>query len=73
MSKLNFDNNDKCQICVEAKLSKTYFSSIERSTKSLELIHTNVCNLKLVQTRSSKRYFISFIGDCTKFCYLNEK
>ena len=70
LPKLNFENNDKCQICVEAKLSKTSFPSIERSTEPLELIHTDVCDLKLVQTRGGKRYFITFIDDCTRFCYL---
>ena len=29
-----------------------------------------MCDLKLVQTRGGKRYFITFIDDCTKFCFL---
>ena len=33
--KLNFDNNEKCHICVEEKLSKTSFPYIKRSTKPL--------------------------------------
>ena len=29
-----------------------------------------MCDLKLVQTRGDKRYFITFIDDCTRFYYL---
>lgn len=47
-------NNGKCRICMEAKLVKTPFHSVERSTKPLELIHTNICDLKFVQTKRGK-------------------
>ncbi|KZV28460.1 hypothetical protein F511_03263 [Dorcoceras hygrometricum] len=61
---------EKCEICVETKLAKAPFHSVTRSTKPLELIHTDVCDLKLVQTRGGKRYFITFIDDCTRYCYV---
>ena len=38
LPKFDIDSNHKCEICVEAKLSKTPFHSIERSTEPLELI-----------------------------------
>ena len=43
------DKNYKCETYVEAKLTRFSFHSIERSTKLLGLIHTNVCALKYVQ------------------------
>ena len=34
------DPNHKCEICVESKLTRTSFQSIERSSEPLELIHS---------------------------------
>ena len=67
---LEFDPNHKCKICVEAKLTKTSLNKVERSTEPLSLIHTDICVLKLVQTRGGKKYFITFIDDCTRYCYV---
>ena len=51
LPKFNIDSNHKCEICVEAKLSKTPFHSIERSTEPLELIHSDICDFKSIVTR----------------------
>ncbi|CAA0819557.1 Uncharacterized mitochondrial protein AtMg00710, partial [Striga hermonthica] len=64
------DTNTKCEICIEAKMAKLPFHSVERSTEPLGLIHTDVCDMKSVQTRTNKKYFVAFIDDCTRFCYL---
>ena len=55
---------------VEAKLTKLFFQSVERHTEPIDLIHNNICNLKFVQTRDGNRYFITFIDDSTKYCYV---
>ena len=70
LPKCHIDHNIKCQICVEAKLTKTPFYTVERSSKPLDLIHSDICDLKFVQTRGGKKYFITFIDDCTRFCYV---
>jgi len=70
LPKFEFDPNHKCEICVEAKMSRVSFNKIERSTEPLDLIHTDICDLKLVQTRGGKKYFITFIDDCSRFCYV---
>ncbi|KAL0414013.1 UNVERIFIED_CONTAM: Retrovirus-related Pol polyprotein from transposon TNT 1-94 [Sesamum radiatum] len=64
------DAKHKCEICVEAKMTKLPFHSVERQTSPLELIHSDICDLKFVQTRGGKKYFITFIDDCTRFCYV---
>ena len=64
------DTSKKCETCVEAKLTKTSFQSIERSTEPLGLIHTDVCDLKMVQSRGGNKYFVTFVDDCTKYCYV---
>ena len=57
-------------ICIEAKLTKAPFKLVERKIEPLDLIHTDVCDLNFVQTRGGKKYFITFIDDCTRYCYV---
>ena len=68
------DPNHKCEICVESKLTRTSFQSIERSGEPLELIHSDICDLKFIQTRGGKKYFLTLI-DVHKIllCLLIEK
>ena len=39
LPKFQIDPNHKCEICVESKLTRTSFQSIERTSEPLELIH----------------------------------
>ena len=64
------DAKHKCETCVEAKLTRSSFQSIERHTEPLDLIHSDICDLKLVQTRGGNKYFITFVDDSTKYCYV---
>ena len=43
---------------------------VERSIKPLGLIHTDVCGLKDVRTPNANKYFITFIDDYMKYCYV---
>lgn len=70
LPKFHIDANHKCETCVEAKLTKAPFQSIERSTEPLNLIHSDICDLKFLQTRGVKKYFITFIDDSTRYCYV---
>ena len=36
----------------------------------MNLIHSNVCDLKSNQTRDGNKYFITFVDECTIFCYV---
>ena len=64
------DQNHKCEICVESKLARTYFQSIEISSEPIELIHSDIYNLKFIETRGGKKYFLTLIDDCTIYCYV---
>ena len=64
------DPNHKCEICVEYKLTRTSFQSIERSSEPLELINSDICDLKFIQTRGGKKYFLTLIDDCTRYYYV---
>ena len=41
-----------------------------RNLAPLELIHSNLCEMNGELTKGGKRYFITFIDDCTRFCYV---
>ncbi|PHU09350.1 Aquaporin TIP4-2 [Capsicum chinense] len=66
----NFEcNKSKCQTCVESKYAKHPYNSIERNS-TLDLIHTDICDVKSTPSRGGKKYFITFIDDCTRYCYV---
>ena len=60
----------KCETCIEAKLARSSFQSVERHTELLDLIHNDICYLKFIQTRGGNKYFITFVGDNVKYCYI---
>ena len=64
------DSKHKCETCVEAKLTKSSFQSVERHIEPLDLIHSYICDLKFVQTRGGNKYFITFVDDSIKYYYV---
>lgn len=67
---LTIGPNHNYEVCVEAKFAKTLFHSVQRITSPLELIHNDICDMKSVQTKSGKKYFFTFIDDCTRYYYV---
>ena len=52
-------------------LNRQSFKTVkERSNEVLGLIHTDLCDFKSIPTRGGRNYFITFIDDCSKFCYV---
>ena len=64
------DAKHKCETRVKAKLTRSSFQSVERHTEPLNLIHNGISDLKFVQTRGGNKYFITFVDDSTKYCYV---
>jgi hypothetical protein len=61
----------KCHVCVEAKQPrKPRKAAAARELAPLDLIHSDVCEMNVELTKCGKRYFITFIDDCTRFCYV---
>lgn len=54
------DSQNRCEVCVEAKIAKAPFHLVERSATPLDLIHTDICDLKFVQTRGGKKILHNF-------------
>ena len=71
LPKLNIDIYSKCEICTESKLARQSFKPVqERSNELLNLIHSDLCDFKSIPTHGGKNYFITFIDDCNKYCYV---
>ena len=69
----NFDVNthNKCQVCTESKFVRQNFKFVqERSNELLSMIHSDLCDFKTIPSRGGKNYFITFIDDCSKYCYV---
>ena len=64
------DAKHKCKTCVETKLTRSSFQSVEKHTEPLDLIHSDLCDLKFVQTGGDNKYFITFVDDSTKYYYV---
>ena len=52
------DDKKKCEICIQAKMTKKPFSKSDRNSIMLELVHSDVCELNGVLIRGGKKYFI---------------
>ena len=57
----------KCESCVESKTTKKSCKSIERESNLLSLIHSDLGDLKNTMTRGSKRFYMTFIDDYSRY------
>lgn len=46
------------------------FQAIERKIEPLDIIHSDICDLKLTLTRDNNKYFITFVNNSTKYYYV---
>lgn len=58
-----------CESCIEAKQTRKPFieSTVRRSSRVLELIHTDVCGPFSPVAHDGTRYYVSFIDDWSRF------
>ncbi|GKC91910.1 zinc finger, CCHC-type containing protein [Tanacetum coccineum] len=61
--------NHKCQTCMHTKITRLSFPTIQRSSKTLKLVHSDVCDLHATPTIGGKKYFATFIDDYSRYCY----
>jgi len=69
---INCDNHEAktCEICVQAKMTRLPSPKSQRNSKILDLVHSNICEMNGTLTRGGKRYFITFIDDCSRYTYV---
>jgi hypothetical protein len=59
----------KCHVCVESKQPhKPHTAAEARDLAPLELICSDLCEMNGELTKGGKRYFMTLIDDCTRFC-----
>ncbi|GJU81401.1 retrovirus-related pol polyprotein from transposon TNT 1-94 [Tanacetum coccineum] len=52
----NGEHKDKCEICVQAKMKRKPFPKVDRQSKILELVHSDICELNGQLTRGGNRF-----------------
>ncbi|GAA0143129.1 hypothetical protein LIER_03884 [Lithospermum erythrorhizon] len=70
---LELKNEDlSCADCMSGKQTRTPISKevTWRSSKPLELIHSDLCGPISPTSSSGKRYFLSFINDYSRKCWI---
>nr|GEY43916.1 zinc finger, CCHC-type [Tanacetum cinerariifolium] len=63
-------DTEKCKTCMLTKITKKPFQNVKRETKVLELIHIDLCDLHATPSLGNKKYFVTFIDDASRFCYV---
>ena len=56
LPKFGINKTHKCEICVESKFARKPFKSIERSSELLELVHSDLCDLKMTPTKGGRKF-----------------
>ena len=64
------DMKNKCKISVHAKQSRKPFHMIDRKSNILDLVYIDICEFNGMLTKDNKKYFITYIDDCSYFCYV---
>ena len=49
---------------------KPHKTAEARNLALLELVHSDLCEMNGKLTKGGRRYFVTFIDDCTRFCYV---
>ena len=70
LPKCCIDKITKCEVYVEAKYANHPHKSFEKSNEILGLIHIDLCDFMATPIRGGKNYYISFIDDWSKYCYV---
>ncbi|GKA45907.1 zinc finger, CCHC-type containing protein [Tanacetum coccineum] len=63
-------DTEKCKTCMLNKITKKPFQKVKRQTKVLELIYSDLCDLHATPSLGNRKYFVTFIDDASKFCYV---
>ena len=67
INNIDYSGLSKCQICATSKQTKKTCATITTKTKFLEIIHYDLGDLKQTMTRGGKKFYVTFIGDYSRF------
>ena len=69
---INFDGNiEKCKTCMLTKITRSSFPNVQRITKLLELIHSDLGDFHSTFSFGEKKYFVTFIDGFTRYCQVD--
>ncbi|KAJ9560663.1 hypothetical protein OSB04_005823 [Centaurea solstitialis] len=64
-------NGEKCKTCMLTKITRQPFAkNINRDTKVLELVHSDLCDFHSTPSLGNKKYVVTFIDDATRYSYV---
>ena len=61
---------EKCKTCMLTKITRLPFKPIDRQEGVLGLVHSDLGDLHATPSLGQKQYYITFIDDLTRFCYV---
>ncbi|GJZ32666.1 zinc finger, CCHC-type containing protein, partial [Tanacetum coccineum] len=61
---------EKCKTCMLTTITKKPFQNVKHETEVLELIYSDLCDLYATPLLGNKKYFVIFIDDASRFCYV---
>ncbi|KAH9726106.1 hypothetical protein KPL70_008133 [Citrus sinensis] len=64
------DMHEKCKVCAQTKITRSPFPKIEKTSSLLHLIRSDVCDMHSNPSKGGKKYFVTFIDDFSKYCYV---
>lgn len=68
--KCKFDDVNKCDICVQGKITCKPHKSVMRTSELLGLIHSDVADRHSKVSLGGSKYFVTFIDDFSKYAYV---
>ena len=71
--KMSLENHGKCEVCVEFKTIKKSCKLVERESKLLSLIYSDLGDLKNTMTKDGKRFYITFIDGYSRYTRVSFK
>ena len=67
---LDFTDLGVCVYCIKGKQTKRTKKGAKRSTKLLEIIHTDICGPFDIPSFGKEKYLITFIDDFSRYSYI---
>ena len=67
---LDFTDLDVCVDCIKGKQTKHTKKGATRSGELLEIIHIDICGPFDSPSFGKEKYFIAFINDFSRYCYI---
>ncbi|GJT20674.1 zinc finger, CCHC-type containing protein [Tanacetum coccineum] len=63
-------DTEKCKTCMLTQITKKPFQNVKHEIEVLEMIHSDLCDLHATPSLGNKKYFVTFIDDASRFCYV---